>query len=275
MTAVKFSCLPDSAEIDPRRVAEANHRLFETSAAFYDAQFTGRRAEADFYVAAAVGFGGPVVEVGCGTGQILAPIVAAGIPATGVDHSGAMLAAAWERCSGQVGLVHADLRRAPDTLPPVRQVLFTSGVLQYALEDQAGVLSGYAARLTDGGRLLIDVKAFWDDPTYRTALDMPITIPQQIYPHPDGSVTVATTISIDRTRQVVTERVRHTVISPDRTLLEDAEYIHIMRSYNLPELLLIAELAGLRVVEVRTRYSESAGSPEAVVGARYILDIRP
>ncbi|WP_239377500.1 trans-aconitate 2-methyltransferase [Frankia sp. Cj5] len=274
MTAVRLGRLPESAEIDPQHVAKANHQLFEASAAFDDAQLSACRADSDFYTAAAVEFGGPVVEVGCGTGRILAPIVAAGIPATGIDHSGAMLTAAWKRCNGQVGLVYADLRHAPDVLPPVRQVLFTSGVFQYVLDDQAGLLSDYAARLTVGGRLLLDVKAFWDDPVYRAALDMPISLPQRTYRHPDGSVTVTTTISIDRTTHVVTERIRHTVTSPDLALLDEAEHIHVMRSYNLPELLLIAELAGLRVVDVRTRYQDHAGPADAA-GTRYILDIRP
>jgi SAM-dependent methyltransferase len=62
----------------------------------YDALYGVMRdpsGDAAFYRALAQETGGPVLELGCGTGRVLLPIAALGIPCVGVDASPAMLAA--------------------------------------------------------------------------------------------------------------------------------------------------------------------------------------
>ena len=62
----------------------------------YDALYGVMRdpsGDAAFYRALAEESGGPVLELGCGTGRVLLPIAALGIPCVGVDASPAMLAA--------------------------------------------------------------------------------------------------------------------------------------------------------------------------------------
>jgi SAM-dependent methyltransferase len=51
------------------------------------------RPDIDFFVAAAQASGGPVLEVGCGTGRVLIPTARAGIEIVGLDLSPHMLAA--------------------------------------------------------------------------------------------------------------------------------------------------------------------------------------
>jgi len=61
----------------------------------YDALYGVMRdpsGDAAFYRALAQELGGPVLELGCGTGRVLLPIAALGIPCVGVDASPAMLA---------------------------------------------------------------------------------------------------------------------------------------------------------------------------------------
>jgi len=61
----------------------------------YDALYGVMRdpsGDAAFYRALAQETGGPVLELGCGTGRVLLPIAALGIPCVGVDASPAMLA---------------------------------------------------------------------------------------------------------------------------------------------------------------------------------------
>ena len=63
----------------------------------YDALYGVMRdpsGDAAFYRALAQESGGPVLELGCGTGRVLLPIAALGIPCVGVDASPAMLAVA-------------------------------------------------------------------------------------------------------------------------------------------------------------------------------------
>src|SRR3954467_5004750 len=62
----------------------------------YDALYGVMRdpsGDAAFYRALAQESGGPVLELGCGTGRVLLPIAALGIACVGVDASPAMLAA--------------------------------------------------------------------------------------------------------------------------------------------------------------------------------------
>jgi SAM-dependent methyltransferase len=49
------------------------------------------RPDVDFFIEAALESGGPVLEVGCGTGRVLLPTARAGIPITGLDLSNYML----------------------------------------------------------------------------------------------------------------------------------------------------------------------------------------
>src|SRR5713101_8221913 len=58
------------------------------------------RKDVGFYVELARASGGPVLELGCGTGRILLPIAAAGLPIVGLDLAEPMLA----RCRAKLEL---------------------------------------------------------------------------------------------------------------------------------------------------------------------------
>ncbi|HEX7253938.1 MAG TPA: methyltransferase domain-containing protein [Thermoanaerobaculia bacterium] len=68
---------------------------YGTSAArYYDPAYAVLRrgsADVEFYRALARETGGPVLELGCGSGRVLLPIVRDGIDGTGLDASGEML----------------------------------------------------------------------------------------------------------------------------------------------------------------------------------------
>jgi ubiquinone/menaquinone biosynthesis C-methylase UbiE len=66
---------------------------YEFIAELYDHVVPYReRRDVDFFVAAARESGGPVLEVGCGTGRVLLPIARAGVDIVGLDLSSSMLA---------------------------------------------------------------------------------------------------------------------------------------------------------------------------------------
>ena len=90
----------------------------------YDALYGVMRdpsGDAAFYRALAQETGGPVLELGCGTGRVLLPIAALGIPCVGVDASPAMLAALrGEEPATEPGAgagTHGDLRPRRASLP--------------------------------------------------------------------------------------------------------------------------------------------------------------
>jgi SAM-dependent methyltransferase len=89
-------------------------------APFYDwenARTLGRR-DVPFWRNLAVNAGGPVLELGCGTGRIALPLGRAGAHVIGIDRSDAMLARARarlrrSRLSGRVDLIRGDIRHLP------------------------------------------------------------------------------------------------------------------------------------------------------------------
>ena len=71
------------------------HEGWDDYAPFYDwenARTLGRR-DVPFWRNLALQAGGPVLELGCGTGRISLPLGKAGVPLVGIDRSERMLAA--------------------------------------------------------------------------------------------------------------------------------------------------------------------------------------
>ena len=123
------------------------------------------RADVGFFVAAATAGGGPVLELGCGTGRVLIPTARAGIEVTGVDLSPRMLGVCRERLQrepeavrSRARLIQADMRRfaagqrfALATIPfrPFQHLL--------TVEDQLVCLATIRSHLLDGGMLILDL----------------------------------------------------------------------------------------------------------------------
>jgi len=63
----------------------------EVHARWYDCGAYAAREDAAFYLDLARESGGPVLEIGCGTGRVLLPIARNGLACVGVDESPAML----------------------------------------------------------------------------------------------------------------------------------------------------------------------------------------
>ncbi len=118
-----------------------------------------------FYVDEARKDGGPVVELGVGTGRIAVPIAAEGIPVIGVDSSPGML----EVCREQVELAGlaalVDLRLGDLCDPPVGErvglVICPFRAYLHLPTDDERLHALRAARslLEPGGRLVFDVFA--------------------------------------------------------------------------------------------------------------------
>ena len=89
-------------------------------APFYDwenARTLGRR-DVPFWRNLALHAGGPVLELGCGTGRISLPLGRAGVPLVGIDRSAAMLERAYTRSrrsklTRHIRLVRGDIRHLP------------------------------------------------------------------------------------------------------------------------------------------------------------------
>ena len=138
-------------------------------APFYDwenAQTLGRR-DVPFWRRVASGAGGPVLELGCGTGRVSLPLARAGVDLVGIDRSAAML----DRARGQLlkspdpriqkslELVRGDIRELPFDTGAFSMVLAPYGILQSLIRprDLTATLASVARIIKRGGTFGIDL----------------------------------------------------------------------------------------------------------------------
>ena len=123
------------------------------------------RPDVRFYVEMARESGGPVLELGCGTGRILLPTARSGVEVVGLDASARML----ETCRGRlhaeppevrrrVSLRHADMRDF-DLGRTFGLVTIPFRPFQHLItvEDQLACLATIRRHLATDGRLVFDV----------------------------------------------------------------------------------------------------------------------
>ena len=83
----------------------------------YDSVYSYVTEDIPFYVGEALEAGGPVLELGCGTGRVSIPMADAGVDVVGLDSSPEMLEVARRKAAlsherpGRLTLVEADMRR--------------------------------------------------------------------------------------------------------------------------------------------------------------------
>ncbi len=127
-------------------------------ARLYDWEHDELMADAELYVELARRTGGPVLELACGTGRVLAPLAAAGFDVVGVDRSEAMLERARARLRGQVCLMQGDMvRRLPErSFSLVILALDAFGFLT-EIDQQLALLRAVRRSLPDDGLLALDL----------------------------------------------------------------------------------------------------------------------
>ncbi len=123
------------------------------------------RPDVVFFVEAAKESGGPVLEVGCGTGRVLIPTARAGIDIVGLDLSLPMLDVCRERLlqeleegQARVQLVEADMRDF-ELGQAFRLVTIPFRPFQHltTVGDQLSCLGSIHRHLVEGGWLILDI----------------------------------------------------------------------------------------------------------------------
>jgi SAM-dependent methyltransferase len=136
---------------------------YDKIARLYDPWSRSVVEDVEFYVEEARRSGGPVVELGVGTGRIAVPTACAGIEVIGVDASMGMLEVARERAElagVRLDLRYGDLRRPPvaGTYPLVT-IPFRSLLHMQTDADRRAALRAVHELLEPGGRFVFDVFA--------------------------------------------------------------------------------------------------------------------
>ena len=123
------------------------------------------RPDVSFFVEAAEESGGPVLEVGCGTGRILIPTARAGIEIVGLDLSPHMLDVCREQLlkepqevQSRAQLVEADMRHfALGRAFKLVTTPFRPFQHLTTVDDQISCLKCIHRHLVKGGRLILDI----------------------------------------------------------------------------------------------------------------------
>jgi len=127
----------------------------------YDAWCRSVTEDIPFYVDLALASGGPVLEIGVGSGRVAVPTAIAGVRVVGVDSSPVMLELARERAGPHapaLELVEADMRDLPD-LGTFALVTVPFRALLHLRDDgeRLAVLRALHERVRPGGTLAFDV----------------------------------------------------------------------------------------------------------------------
>jgi SAM-dependent methyltransferase len=205
--------------------AAADEDEYASIAELYDHVAPYRdRPDVAFYVEAARESGGPVLELGCGTGRVLIPTARAGIEIVGLDASPHMLAECLKRLEKEpeavqerTELVDADMREFSvrrtfrvATIPfrPFQHLTTTA--------DQLACLASIRRHLADDGLLIFDVF----NPSLDALVNRPLGQELDVEPEfsmPDGRRVVRRhkTVSQDRATQVNRYELVYYITHPD------------------------------------------------------------
>ena len=212
-------------DCEPEMTSVSGYEEYAGIADLYDLVVPYRdRPDIAFLVDAAKEAGGPVLELGCGTGRVLIPTARAGLDIVGLDLSPHMLTVCRQRLLNEpadvqtrVELVQGDMRRfdlgqrfALVTLPfrPFQHLL--------TVDDQLSCLETIHRHLRPGGRLIVDLF----NPSLDALVNQPLGEEMAEEPEfsmPDGRRVVRRhkTVGQDRFNQVNKFELIYYVTHPD------------------------------------------------------------
>lgn len=200
--------------------------------------------------------GGPILEIGCGTGRVAGTLAGDGFETVGIDRSEAMLRLAEERraklppeTAARLSFVQGDMTSF-DLGRRFALIVAPSRVFQFALtsDAQRAALRGFKRHLEPNGLLVLDLF----DPSFE------YVIPGAIFPprggeliHPKTGNTVIWEIAgrePDPSQQLVTSDWTAREIGPSGEVLRDETERLTLRWSTRSEMRLLFELEGLEVV---------------------------
>lgn len=223
---------------------------FDSFAPFVDAMW--RAADLDdvgFYVEAARAVDGPALELGCGTGRVYLPTLAAGVDVDGVDLSGEMLSVLRERAAAE-GL-EPSVRRADVTDFAVDReydlVTFPFRGFLHLTDrtDQVAALRRVRETLATGGRFVLDFFA----PSFDVVCEMYGTAEATEFSHEGERYRIETTSTVENAVEMVT-RVERRLLDAEGAVLRERSFpLKLLPKREFEGLIDLAGFSGWRVFE--------------------------
>ncbi len=229
---------------------EAMNRI----ARFFDAEYADYEDDLPALAAYASRAGGPLLELGCGTGRALIPLAQAGFNVTGVDLSPEMLHQARAKAGAagvgeRVTLVEGDYANAP--LGGPYKLAFSVMNTFLHLPDQAAQLAAlrhWRASLAARGYLILDI--LHPDPGQLAALDGRVEW-HHTWPDPEtGGIVIKQMIrTVDLGEQVMHVTLLYDQVAPDGGLRRTVTAFDLRYLWRF-EAALLLEKAGYAVEAV-------------------------
>ena len=253
---------------------------YRVSAKYYDGAYCSMPdlVDAPFYVDLAKQSGGPVLEIGCGTGRVLLATAREGIEVHGVDNSAPMLDLLKEKLSreessvrSRVSLHSGDMRdfRLNRKFPLVT-IPFRPMQHMYTVPDQVRALTSAGAHVAPGGILAFDV-------FYPKFDRLPLHIGEEQL-EAEWSPNPGTVIrrwyrkdAIDKINQTFTLTFIFRTFEDEQCVLQESETLK-MSFYTYPHLRALFLLAGLEPI---AEYGSFARTPLDNDAEEMIFLVRP
>jgi ubiquinone/menaquinone biosynthesis C-methylase UbiE len=249
---------------------------YESTARFYDAAYAAMPSlgpDAQFYEKLAAEIGGPVLEVGCGTGRVLLPIATREIECAGVDASPAMLDE-FRRKPGAETIALSCARMQSFDLGDRRFRLIYSAFRAFqhleTVDDQLACLARVRAHLAPGGVFAFDV---FNPRLERVALDDEPEAQDLAFTLDGRAMRRFTRIARDRATQLMQVTMRYVAeASAAGRSAEETRVTFSMRWFWRYELEHLLHRTGFTEVEMFGDFDRSPirrDSPAFLVVARY------
>ena len=241
---------------------------YDTLSRFYDLENADFIEDLDFWVQTAKESGGPVLELGCGSGRVTQQIARAGINAVGLDNSEPMLALARAKLNrrpeiaARATLVCGDMTNFNlDQQFSLIIVPFNTFMHLLTMADQLAMLNCSRKHLIPGGKLVLDLTnpapAYADPPT--ETLTHERTFRDDVN---DLIIQQFSTIRLDRTAQIAHIIWHYDSIAVDDTMKRTL--VPFTLRYTFPaEMGLLLERSGFRLAHLYGDYDESSLDDES------------
>jgi SAM-dependent methyltransferase len=235
--------------------------LYDALARFYDLEYAEFNDDIPFWLETAEEAGGPVLELGCGTGRVMLPLARAGYQVTGIEQSKAMLERASRRFSAnrdlsrRVKLVQASMTDF-DLAEKYGLAIIPLNAFMHLLNpaEQVAGLTRIRHHLRPGGTLVVDLPNPGD--TYvgdASSLTLEREFPDETG---TGRVLQFASTRLDRAAQLAHVTWIYDEVSPDGAVRRTV--VPVTFRYTFPaEMTLLLEKAGLRLSHLYGDYERS------------------
>jgi SAM-dependent methyltransferase len=238
------------------------------------AEFVTDAPEVPFFLQKIARYGQPVLDVACGVGRVLLPLLRAGIDIDGCDISSDMLQHCRRKATDEG--FHPNLYSQPMhafALPRKYKTIYICGSFGLAgsREKDLATLRQCYSHLEDGGALLLNIQADYTSaeswnlwlPEHRRTLPQPWPEKGEGQVASDGSKHFAQfrMVNVDPLEQNYTRQVRLEKWS-DNALVASEEYTLRGSIYFKNELLLMLSVAGFREITVHGDYTDQPATAD-------------